>query len=576
MEVQGAGVRFAAGLMDRKPIVRKASAVHELTAAGLWPALLDWGVAGALLLLTVAARVPFRSLMLYHWDSALFALAFDRFDVTQHHPQPPGYISYVFLAKLINILAGERNLSLVIESIAFSGLGVAALYLLGRHLFDRRTGLTAALLLFSSVSFWSYGEIAFPYVALAFFSALLALIAASAKLFGQPGIVGDRGRAYLAAAVFTMAGGFRQDLLLFLVPLWILSLWGEPLRRVVLSLVIAALGFVVWFWPTIHLSGGWFQYQQALSAQSAAVAKEYGITGQGLVALVINVRDILRYVFYALYAQVIILPVALIWPLGLGSTWINARRNGSVSDTAGARWTRMLCPGFIESVRWDQRSRGRLALLAVWMGPPLLFYSFVHVGDPGYVFSFMPAVHLLLASGLWSGVAVIQDRRLRLLALGRTGERISSLIRIRPKAFAGVVLALLVAANVWIFLFHPRILTAPGIRQHDQDLRQTIEYVRDNYPAGSAILLASDSYRHMQYYLPEYRSQWVDVHATFDTAIPVGQGISAVILVDPGLAGLVHENEGWNSPPAASGRLYVRPLSAGQTLIFGQGVIVVR
>ena len=45
----------------------------------------------ALALLVLVSRLPFLTTVLYNWDSGNFALATRSYDVTQHHPQPPGY-----------------------------------------------------------------------------------------------------------------------------------------------------------------------------------------------------------------------------------------------------------------------------------------------------------------------------------------------------------------------------------------------------------------------------------------------------------------------------------------------------
>src|SRR6267378_3083409 len=57
----------------------------------------DYLLAGALSLLTVLSRLPYRARMLYNWDAVQFALALREYDVVKHQPHPPGYILYVGL-----------------------------------------------------------------------------------------------------------------------------------------------------------------------------------------------------------------------------------------------------------------------------------------------------------------------------------------------------------------------------------------------------------------------------------------------------------------------------------------------
>src|SRR5690242_16987938 len=60
-----------------------------------------------LLDLTVLAvaltRIWARSRTLWDWDEALFAQAVRSYDVTMHHPHPPGFPLYIALAKCVRL-----------------------------------------------------------------------------------------------------------------------------------------------------------------------------------------------------------------------------------------------------------------------------------------------------------------------------------------------------------------------------------------------------------------------------------------------------------------------------------------
>ena len=62
----------------------------------------DYLFAGALGILTVLSRLPYRARMLYNWDGVQFALALREYDVVKHQPHPPGYILYVGLGRVVN------------------------------------------------------------------------------------------------------------------------------------------------------------------------------------------------------------------------------------------------------------------------------------------------------------------------------------------------------------------------------------------------------------------------------------------------------------------------------------------
>jgi len=70
-------------------------------------------IALCLLLITILSRIPFRSQVLYHWGSVNFAFAMQRFDVAAEQPQPPGYIAYVWLCRLVDLLFHDLQVTML-------------------------------------------------------------------------------------------------------------------------------------------------------------------------------------------------------------------------------------------------------------------------------------------------------------------------------------------------------------------------------------------------------------------------------------------------------------------------------
>ena len=77
-----------------------------------WSASEIWTTV-VLLLGTMLSRVPFRSHILYHWDSVNFAFAMQHFDVAAEQPQPPGYIAYVWLCRLVDLLFHDLQVTML-------------------------------------------------------------------------------------------------------------------------------------------------------------------------------------------------------------------------------------------------------------------------------------------------------------------------------------------------------------------------------------------------------------------------------------------------------------------------------
>src|SRR5439155_19368603 len=78
----------------------------------------DYLFAGALGILTVLSRLPYRARMLYNWDGVQFALALREYDVVKHQPHPPGYILYVGLGRVVNAWLHDPTAAYVLLAVA--------------------------------------------------------------------------------------------------------------------------------------------------------------------------------------------------------------------------------------------------------------------------------------------------------------------------------------------------------------------------------------------------------------------------------------------------------------------------
>src|SRR5213592_2807856 len=173
-----------------------------------------WLYAVALFIVTVISRLPFTSRLLFDQDSVQFALALEKYDVYLHQPHPPGYFLYVMAGKLLDHFIQDANTSFIAMSVVASGLTVVAIYYLARAIFNENTAWWAGWLAVTSPLLWFYGEVALSYIVAAFFNAWIALLCWRL-------LHGERKRAYLSAVLLGIGGGIRQDLLMFLFPLWI-------------------------------------------------------------------------------------------------------------------------------------------------------------------------------------------------------------------------------------------------------------------------------------------------------------------------------------------------------------------
>ena len=477
-------------------------------------------IAFALAVAVIATRFPVRSRRVFNWDAVNFVLAVGHYDVRLHHPHPPGYPVFVAMGRLLMFVIPDTNGALVAVAMLLSAGAVAALFWLGKTLYDRPTGLIAALYLLFSVTFWTNGAVALAYASLALFGTLVALFAW--QLRGQhrnPTHIAPMNAALsiryslLLSLAYALGGGFRPDLLLFLAPLWIWGHWRAGWRWTITGALVAVAVIVGWAVPMIALSGGVGAYLKVLRAYTTTdVLQRYSVAENGPRALLVNIRDTATYTGYALYALALPVICALLWLL----LQVVRRQN----TDADARVS----------------SLGSALFFALWIAPMFLFYTWVHIGDPGYVFTFVPAL-LLLAARFTTSILASMHHVTHNATSGSNAIP-NGHARLRWSPFvalvAVVLVALPIAANTVIFLKRPLALTAPGIRQQDRTIDGKLAYVRAHGDPATTMLVSYESYRHWLLYLPEYRTQFVDVTygTEADRTLSMPPGITQVILMD--------------------------------------------
>jgi hypothetical protein len=406
------------------------------------PALV-WGLASVVAL----SRLLFGAQYLYHWDSVNFAFALLRYDVRAGQPHSPGYILYVALAWLVQALVGDANRAMILISAVASGLLVVALWRLAERLFPAPGGAgpVAGLLVAGNPLFWFYGSVALPHV-------LDAVITSSIALMGWRIRHGERRLLAPSALLLGIAGGIRQQDLLFLLPLWLFCVRGEGGKRIRGALVGTGLVCVAWFGPMVALSGGLAAYRHTVDAYTHTFFDSTSVLhGAGFAGVAHNLGKLVPYTLYA----------AIFAAVGLLFT----------------------------CARWRPQVRERLggergAFLLLWAAPSLVFYTLVHMGQHGLIFTFLPPL-LLACAGL-------------LAAAGRAGRAAG--------AVAAVLGALFFVAAPEHLLPHQRlkVLSAATLRNHDQALSDTLALIRRRFPARETVIIAGN-FRHLSYYLPEYR-----------------------------------------------------------------------
>jgi hypothetical protein len=315
-------------------------------------------------LLVIITRVPFMSKALYEWDSVNYAMAFEKYNILQQQPHPPGYILYVALGKAVNYIFNDPNTSMIVLSITFSIFTVVLVYFMVRDIFSKNVAITAAILMIFNPLIWFYGEIASIYIFEAFFGVLIAY--SSYKL-----LKGNEKFIYISAFVLGLAGGFRIDIVEFMFPLWIFCVWyARPsYTKIIKGLFVFIMSISSWLVPTILLTGGYKEYFALLKTTSEAATQTSIVFGASISQQILNSGAF------------------IIWS-ALGLTFLGI----------------LITALFLVYHRKGLKSKFMVYLknpltifFLLWIGPASLFYLIIYLVKPGYLLNYLPAVIIILS-----------------------------------------------------------------------------------------------------------------------------------------------------------------------------------
>ncbi|HSP34831.1 MAG TPA: glycosyltransferase family 39 protein, partial [Thermoanaerobaculia bacterium] len=216
--------------------------------------------------LTAATRFLAMAHSMWDWDEALFCLGMRHYDVTQHHPHPPGFPVYIGMARLVRLIVPSDFRALQALNLIAGVLVFPAIFLLARELRLRfETSIVAATLFAFFPNVWFFGGTAFSDVP----SIVLVVFAVVFLLRGR-----DSTRDYwLGTFLLALAIGIRpQNLLVGLFP-GALATFRRPLRDVVVALLIGVIVVGVAFGAAIYASGTYDGYMTTVRAHGDYIAR---------------------------------------------------------------------------------------------------------------------------------------------------------------------------------------------------------------------------------------------------------------------------------------------------------------
>jgi len=437
----------------------------------VFPLIVDLAlfIAGGLVLLT-QATIP------TDWDSCQFVLGMSRFSPPDHQPHPPGYILFIYLARLLRPtgMSGlpADHAGLLRASALGAALLVPAIRRLTIKLFPGRhdVAIGASLLALGSPARLFFGAQALSYTWEGLFCVLM--ISLALDLDRKPD--GDRTHVWLAwVTIWAVGSGFRPNLLLFYLPLAIYLLTRRRWWEILLAALILVIVTLAWFLPSAAASGGIQRYIDSLRGHAAfflAFSPGSGRTLANIIALFDSPASLSGL-------SIIGWLLVLIVFLALG--------------------TRASGPGSSLS------AHGRNVILLVAI-PLLLFHAFLHYALR-YSLQYAPVLLPLLAR--------ISAAPLDWAMKSRTSTQTTERTR-PPGSFGWVIPAVIVLVSYYSFLAGTGVHSLRHTRSIERETRHAASFVRDLGGPEEVTIIAGEEFRRWGLALSEY-TIWYPMHAIF-------------------------------------------------------------
>jgi hypothetical protein len=219
---------------------------------------------GVIAIVCAATRFLAMARSLWDWDEALFCLGMRSYDVTSHHPHPPGFPVYIGIGRIVRTVIHSDFRALQTVNLIAGMLVFPAIFFLARELrLPFVTSAIAGALCAFFPNVWFFGGGAFSDI-----PSLVLVVFAVAFLFRG---CRDANAYLIGAALLALAAGIRpQNFLIGFAP-GVLATWYRARaawRDVVFAALIGAITVGVAFGGAMAATGGYKPYIEA--------AKEHG------------------------------------------------------------------------------------------------------------------------------------------------------------------------------------------------------------------------------------------------------------------------------------------------------------
>ena len=214
---------------------------------------IDWFFCFVFVTVAFFSRFPLIEEFQSHWDGPQYSIALVRYSFEQQTPAPPGYPIYIALGKLFYLFFTDPHKAILAVSVFGSIFGSVIFYLVGKNLFSRYVGISAATIFLTGSTFYYFGLTAYAYGLLPATTTILAYIVY--QIF-----IRQKQYGLLLGIVFGICFGIRPQETIQIGFLPILGFIALSKIEKIKSLLAFFIITLIWLIPITRAMGGLQEY----------------------------------------------------------------------------------------------------------------------------------------------------------------------------------------------------------------------------------------------------------------------------------------------------------------------------
>lgn len=390
-------------------------------------------------------RMFLRSNYLDDWDSVQFVLGLNNYSIIAHQPHPPGYPVYIFIGRIVDQFFNCGLESFTFMSSLFGSLALIPTFLLAKEFFGYRAGILSAIILSFAPSEMLFSEVVMSDIVSMFF------ITATVYFFYMG--IRSSNYTYIGSIILAATIGIRQTNFPLILLLFLISIYKRNMRELAVSLGILSVGIALWLVPTV-MDTGFSNFIVAQNTQGKT-AFEYATFSElneaNFMGLLITIKRLISLFAEgwssALFVFCLVSVVAIIGEMGNFKKGIADRR---------------------------------VLLLIIWMLPYFILFIFLYqLYITRYLLPVFPPMAIIFGYSLIKLVDNIKIKSIR-------------------KFF--IIFIILIISSMGIHA----ISAAHALHTSEPAPVSGAKLIKELYNPNTTVVLAYESFRHFQYYLPEF------------------------------------------------------------------------